>query len=353
MFRSGWPRFNLPVRSVVFWCWAGSLSAVLVGAVGLRFHREWVTGGESGSTTIRNIGLSLAALIAFPLAIWRSRVAERQADTAQQALLGDRYEKAADMLGSDRLATRLGGIYALQTFATEHPYRYHVQVMRLLCAYVQDPVRYGVHNPERLAVDVRTSVNIQPYPIPEDIAATIEILRLRNDAQLEVERGAQLRLDLHGAILRGARLDNTELRGALFWDADLSSAPEEVINVTRLDGADLTRANLVRADLSNANLAGAVLKNAELARANLKGAKLQTADLTGASLAAADISGAVFGDRGCRLDRNGNTVTTKLSQRQLNNACADAANPPQLEGLTDRVTGELLVWRGHRCDTTI
>ena len=39
---------------------------------------SWLTNGESGSTTIRNLGLVLAGLIALPLAIWRSKVAERQ-----------------------------------------------------------------------------------------------------------------------------------------------------------------------------------------------------------------------------------------------------------------------------------
>ena len=36
---------------------------------------------------IRNLVLVLAAIAALPLAIWRSKVAERQADTAQRGLL--------------------------------------------------------------------------------------------------------------------------------------------------------------------------------------------------------------------------------------------------------------------------
>ena len=34
-------------------------------------------GPESGSTIIRNLGLLIAAIVALPLAIWRSKVAER------------------------------------------------------------------------------------------------------------------------------------------------------------------------------------------------------------------------------------------------------------------------------------
>ena len=134
---------------------------------------EWLRGGpggvESGSTTVRNLGLVIGGFIAILLAVWRSRVAERQADaaqqqvtatqqqlrtaqhqadaaqrqadTAQQNLLNERYQRGAEMLGSDVLAVRLGGIYALRHLAEEHPKQYHVQIMRLLCAFARHPTR--------------------------------------------------------------------------------------------------------------------------------------------------------------------------------------------------------------------
>lgn len=81
----------------------------------------WLSGGESGSTTLRNLGLMLAAAIGLPLAIWRSIVAERQtdaayrqSDTAMQMLLNDRFQKAAEMLGNaDVGSVRIGGIHTL------------------------------------------------------------------------------------------------------------------------------------------------------------------------------------------------------------------------------------------------
>ena len=69
---------------------------------------------ESKSTTIRNVGLLLAGFVAIWFALWRSRVASRQANTAHHSLLNERYQKAVDMLGSDQMSVRLGGIYALQ-----------------------------------------------------------------------------------------------------------------------------------------------------------------------------------------------------------------------------------------------
>ena len=79
---------------------------------------KWFSEGESNSGTIRNIGLVLAGLVALPLALWRSfvaqnqaRAAQRQAFTAQEGLANDRYQKGAEMLGSDVLSVRIGGIY--------------------------------------------------------------------------------------------------------------------------------------------------------------------------------------------------------------------------------------------------
>ena len=100
---------------------------------------RWLNDGESGSTTIRNLGLVIAAIVALPLAIWRSIVAERRAKTAQRGLLNERYQKGAEMLDSQVLAVRLGGIYALARLAREHPGDYHTQIMSLLCAFVRPP----------------------------------------------------------------------------------------------------------------------------------------------------------------------------------------------------------------------
>ena len=117
------------------------IAAVAVGVWGMISFWEWLRDGpdglESGSTTVRNLGFVIAGVVALPLAIWRSLVAQRQADTAQQNLLNERYQQGAEMLGSDVLAVRLGGIYALERLAAEHPEQYHVQIMQLFCAFVR------------------------------------------------------------------------------------------------------------------------------------------------------------------------------------------------------------------------
>ena len=89
---------------------------------------DWLSEGESNSETIRNVGLVIAGAIALPVALWRSLVAQRQAAAAQQqaltaqfGLAEDRYQKGAEMLGSDVLSVRVGGIYALRGLADDMP----------------------------------------------------------------------------------------------------------------------------------------------------------------------------------------------------------------------------------------
>ena len=88
-------------------------------------------------TTARNVGLMIGGAVALVFAVWRSWVAHKQADTARQGLLNERYQKGAEMLGNNVLSVRLGGIYALERLAAEHPEQYHVQIMKLLCAFVR------------------------------------------------------------------------------------------------------------------------------------------------------------------------------------------------------------------------
>ena len=128
------------------------LTCVVVFAVGLLVfgvvmvcrHWGWIV-TESGSTILRNLGLVIGGLIAIGFGIWRGVVADRQAKasqdqakTSQRGLLNERYQKGAEMLGSEVLAVRLGGIYALQHLAEEEPELYHVPIMRLFCAFMRN-----------------------------------------------------------------------------------------------------------------------------------------------------------------------------------------------------------------------
>ena len=88
-----------------------TLLVFVIVAVLMYISWDWLQttpdAGESGSSTIRNLGLVLAALVALPIAIWRSRVAQIEANTAQRTLSNQLYQQGAEMLQSVDLSVRL------------------------------------------------------------------------------------------------------------------------------------------------------------------------------------------------------------------------------------------------------
>ena len=251
---------------------------------------------ETGSTTVRNIGLVIAGVIALPLALWRSWVAQRQADTAQQSLLNERYQQGAEMLGSDVLAVRLAGIYALQRLAEEHPRQYHIQIMRLFCAFARHPTRDD-------GVETKSEGDGEPR-LRQDVQAVMDAISICHARQGGLELAAIVRLDLRGADLPGARLfkaclsranlSMANLAGANLIGAGLAGADFGRANLegATLSGADLSRAGFDRAELSGARLDSANLAKARLSSANLAKARLSSANLARAHLSGANLAGA-------------------------------------------------------------
>ncbi len=84
------------------------------------------------SDEVRNFGLIAAAVIALPLAIWRSRVSERQAETAHQTLLDERFNRAVDWLLSPHAGVRGAAILTLRQLAEDYPDRYALAVITML-----------------------------------------------------------------------------------------------------------------------------------------------------------------------------------------------------------------------------
>ena len=375
---------------------AGSSCAAIATVALLIMFWEWLSGGESGSTTIRNIALVAAGLIALLLAIWRANVAERQAHTAQQGLLNERYQKGAEMLGSEILSVRLGGIYALQRLAEECPEQYHIQIMRLFCAFVRLPTKDHSLKSGQMEIEPGTLLGIR-----QDVEAVKEVIGSRAKSGIALERKARFRLDLRGANLpeaqfldadlSNASFHHSNLSGANFANKDVSDAVLTYSNLskaiftnmnftgTRLEysnlsaamlqdadlprvgfnGADLSRVNFLRANLSGAIFEDAIVANAWLEGANLSRAGFLRANLSGARLVNADLSGADFLDAdlnkaniscanlsGAEFSNGGQQAAKGLTQAQLDEAWADPNNPPELTGVIDAENGDPLVWRG-------
>ena len=214
--RHQWPRlkslFNRVTNWDGFW-WIVTIACVLIAVTLLSslFWEDLHGGQESFSTTIRNLGLVTGGIVAMLLAVWRSQVAARQADTAQQSLLNEQYQQGAEMLGSEVLSVRLGGIYALERLAAEHPEKYHIQVMKLFCSFVRNPK-------EDKSIVVKARPKFMGSSLREDVQAVLTTIGNRSPQihHLTVERasatlvvgwmGSQLAV---GVLIRWSRKPET------------------------------------------------------------------------------------------------------------------------------------------------
>ena len=338
-------RLLRPIRDVLDWHGFWPSVALVAPAVGLFLswlYWEELRGDiESLSTTIRNVGLVIGGLTAIPLAVWRSFVAERQADTAQQSLLNERYQRGAEMLGSNTLSVRLGGIYALKRLAAEHPDQYHVQIMELLCAFVREP-------PEDNASKAGADLGEPPHAVAtlrEDVQAVMDVIAARLPQHLALEGEARFRLDLHGSDLRGARLTGANLVSAPATDWSGVTMAEILTRgeATDLSDAKLCSANLTLAELPKANLSSACLCRAWLGHTDLSGAKLTDASLHGALRSGPVLSGATLSSDGSRPAKG-------IVQSDLDYCVAAPDDFPGLSGVRDAETGEPLRWRDEPVD---
>ena len=356
------PGFKETTRRLARWegrLWIALVVVVPVvgGVLSWVFWDHLHDGHESLSSTIRNLVLVIGGVDAVILAVWRSRVAERQADAAhrqvesarsqveaahhqveaahrqveaaQQSLLNERYQKGAEMLGSGVLAVRLGGIYALQRLANEHPPEYHVQIMRLFCVFVRNPTAEGTGNAGQANDEVGETLEAHEdgggARPRQDVEAAMEAIATRSKIGIGLERDEEFRLDLRGASLRDLNLMN-------FKDVDLSWA--------NFSGADLAGVNMrPLTDMSWIHAVSVNLSNACLVDVNLSVTRFWGTDLSGALLQGANLSGAAFSD----LDED---TPCRMTQAQLDSACADSNRPPHLAGVLDAETGDPLVW--HR-----
>jgi membrane protein implicated in regulation of membrane protease activity len=84
---------------------------------------------------------ALVAGLAGLAALGSLAMATRTYRLSQQGQITDRYTKAIEQLGSDKLAVRLGGIYALERIATDSP-QDRATIAEVLSAFVvATPVR--------------------------------------------------------------------------------------------------------------------------------------------------------------------------------------------------------------------
>jgi len=193
---------------------------------------------------------------------------------AREGQVTDRFNKAVELLGNDKLEVRLGGIYALARIAKESSKDYW-PIMQILCAYLRN--------------NTKSRKSTAPSA---DIQGVLDVLGGRYYEFETVEQYLDLtEVDLVGANLRGAFLERARFDGANLEHADFMGA-----SLVHADfrGANLRHAHLRQTRLDSANLVGADLQEASLRLAVLRQANLLGAKMRDATLVGADLTGAQF-----------------------------------------------------------
>jgi len=230
---------------------------------------DWLARHDVGSATgslhetaldnargrLLTLGAGLFAAGALVFTARNFTLSRRTLELTEQGQVTDRYTKAIEQLGSDKLDVRIGGIYALERVARDSA-RDHPTVIEVLTAFIREHSREPWPPPDPVGEVApglfRAEENWERATRP-DVQAALTVVG-RRDSLRDI-----LWIDLGGADLRGVNLRGADLRGANLRGADLTRAD--------LGGADLGRANLRRADLTRAivvavDLAGAALDGA-------------------------------------------------------------------------------------------
>ncbi|MER6468032.1 pentapeptide repeat-containing protein [Streptomyces collinus] len=265
------------------------------------------------TTLLQTVG---GAVVLFgACATWRQlRVSQDGLNATREGNITDRFSRAVDQLGSDKLDVRIGGIYALWRLA-DHSDRDREAVVSIMAAYLRTHLPWPPQEPTVPAADA----SINSVPPLETRAADAQtaltclgvLYQERRPEWLNVSLTDLRRADCDGLWLHGANFDGACMEAASVYQVNLSKASLIAANLrhaelgtsilhqvrclqadlrgARLFKADLRSADFTRADLREANLRktraqGAVLAGADLRLADLRGCDLTDADLQGARL---------------------------------------------------------------------
>src|SRR5262249_13509577 len=150
------------------------------------------------------LGAGLLAAGALIFTALNFRLSRRTLELFEQGQVTDRYTKAIEQLGSDKLDVRIGSIYALERISRDSAFD-HPSVMDVLAAFIRE------HSQEpwpRSATGESEGDTPGRRPRP-DVQAAVTVIGRRDPHR------DQRPVDLARAVLGGADLRNVRLANAL------------------------------------------------------------------------------------------------------------------------------------------
>jgi hypothetical protein len=220
---------------------------------------------------IRSTALQTLAgigIVAGAVATWRTLRINREGQ------ITERFTRAIDQLGSDKLDIRVGGIYALERIARDSR-EDHGPIIEILTAFIRQNAPW---NSDSSRDDVDIAWGAVPGHSKADIQAALTVV-----ARRDVSRDPpDYRLNLSSADLRKANLSHARLDRASFRYSSLESA--------YLRGATLRHADFFFTHLEGADLTEALLEGADFFEALTSNARLVDADVSNIDFSLTDPS---------------------------------------------------------------
>ncbi|MGW6691803.1 pentapeptide repeat-containing protein [Streptomyces sp. NPDC054961] len=265
-----------------------------------RYIDEKAVGAGTGSaalvTGLRTSLVACAAALGAGIALLYTARTYRLTRRGQ---VTDRFTKALERLGSDKLYVRIGGILALEQIVQDAPEQ-ATDAARVLQHFLRESApraRTGT----AVAGEPDGAASAPTEPLSDEPAADVQVALTaltRRESRTHVDPREVLQLG--GLHLVGARLHRADLTSADLSGADLTGAD--------LRGADLTCADLRGADLTRACLNVADFTQALATRATFTGAAMIATSFTWTDLHGASLEG-----------------TSELRQAQIDAALLDSA----------------------------
>ncbi len=292
---------------------------------------------------------------------------KKNADDAtltERKLNTDRYATAVGMLskpGDAEMATRLGGIYLLETLAKDAE-GFYVPVMDVLVAYIRnnrparnisgDILEYSSYKSDEEAI-----LTVVFRRIIENEGSYVVDLRDTNLDEAKLTGANLVNANLSNSVARKAILDKVDLSGAVlsnaiftessFFEANLERAQGKFIDFSRasIDRANLNESILNSGNFSDAFLSKSVLTSAYLSKSNFSNADLDGADFSDSTLRLVNFNEAFLKDTnfknakmmGANIAGTFLSETKNITQGQFDSTKGlPAGLPPNLHILSPR-----------------
>jgi uncharacterized protein YjbI with pentapeptide repeats len=225
---------------------------------------------------------------------WRNLI------SSEEKQITERFSKAVEQLGSDKLPIIIGAIYSLERISHDSKKDYQ-RAIEILIAFIKDDNSIGDNQNQLVEISpsaqkIVTVIGRRISNPNRDIDEYLD-LSCANLTKVNI-----LNLDLSKINFQKSCFTHGNIHGVKFIDSDLSNSNFSYVNKefngvhepNEFAKADLREANfhkavLIKSNFSDARMGEANLTKAQLSHSNMRGANLVDANIDEADLTCADL----------------------------------------------------------------